>query len=381
MFYIALLLAKIANHIIVLLHLGAGFTWPGYIAVSVYPGILNEFKKRYSTKYIFISGTNGKTTTAKLISHILHKENYIVISNKSGANLVNGIVSALLLETSFFKKKNLDFCVLEVDELALIELLKVIEPRVLVLLNLSRDQLDRYGEIDIILDKWVDSLRNTKSISVVMDSLQPEFKKVSEYYKGPVFYFDDSLEPLEHTNLVGDYNAKNLNAALTVCGLFGIGKDRCFNALSDFSVAYGRGEMIDYQGKSFRIFLAKNPSSFNNNLTLLLAGNLKYDTLLLVLNDEVRDGRDISWIYDVDPSLLEKACLGKNVYVAGTRNLDMCARLNYSGVDSSGIKTDTSLQKIVNECSSDETAKSIAVLPNYSAMLETRKLLTGKEIL
>lgn len=381
MFYIALLLAKITNYIIVSLHLGAGYTWPGYIAVSVYPGILNEFKKRYSTKYVFISGTNGKTTTAKLISHILHKENYVAISNRSGANLINGIVSALLLETGFFKKKNPDFCVLEIDELALTEILKVIEPRVLVLLNLSRDQLDRYGEIDIILDKWLESLRNSTSISVVMDSLQPEFKKISEYYKGPVFYFDDDTDSLENTTLVGDYNAKNINAALTVCGLFGIGKDRCFNALSDFSVAYGRGEIIDYQGKGFRIFLAKNPSSFNNNLTLLLTDTFKYDTLLLVLNDEVRDGRDISWIYDVDPILLEKACLGKNIYVAGTRNLDMCVRLNYAGINSSDINTDTSLQKIIDDCAANENAKSIVVLPNYSAMLETRKILTGKEIL
>jgi lipid II isoglutaminyl synthase (glutamine-hydrolysing) len=381
MFYIALITAKLVNFIIIHLRLGAGYTWPGYVAYLLYPNILNEFKKRYSTKYVFVTGTNGKTTTSKLISHILSKESYSVISNKSGANLINGIVSALLLDTNFFRKKKLDFCVLEVDEFTLPELLKVIEPKVLVLLNLSRDQLDRYGEVDTILDKWLDTLRHKKSFSIVMDSLQPEFHKLTDYFTGPVFYFDNDTSLLEKTNLIGDYNAKNLNAAITVCGLFGVGKERCINALVDFSVAYGRGEEIDYEGKSFRILLAKNPNSFNNNLQLLSDHSVEYDTLLFVLNDEIRDGRDISWIYDIDPIILESVCKDKNIFVTGSRNLDMCTRLVYSGVIPSQITTEQFTQQGIKNCVDASNTNKIIVLPNYSAMLEVRKILTGKEIL
>ena len=381
MFYLSLLIAKLVNLLIVKLRLGAGYTWPGYIAYSLYPNILNEFKKRYSIKYIFVTGTNGKTTTSKLITHILTKESYRVISNKSGANLINGIVSALLLETGFLKKKSLDFCVLEVDELTLPDLLSKIEPKALVLLNLSRDQLDRYGEVDTVLEKWIGALRQKRNFSLVMDSTQNEFHKIPDYFLGPVFYFDGDVSILEKTNLIGDYNAKNLNAAITVCGLFGIGKERCVNALSDFSVAYGRGEEIDYAGKKFRIFLAKNPSSFNNNLHLLSEESLEYDSLLFVLNDEVRDGRDISWIYDIDPQLLNNVCKGKNIFVTGTRQLEMCTRLVYAGVSSQLIKNDFSLKEIIDTSASMEAVSKTVILPNYSAMLEVRKILTGKEIL
>lgn len=381
MFYLSILLAKIANFLIVRLKLGAGYTWPGYVARLLYPDILNEFTHRYSTKYILVSGTNGKTTTAKLITHILSKENYTVVSNKSGANLLNGIVSALLLETHFFKTSTLNYCVLEVDEMVLPEIIKVIEPKVLVLLNLSRDQLDRYGEVDTILDIWQSVLREKKEFSLVLDTLQEEFHKLSDPFKGPVFYFDGDTSLLDKTNLIGDYNAKNLNAAVTVCGIFGIGKERCLHALSDFSVAYGRGEEIDYSGKTFRIFLAKNPNSFNNNLRLLSEATIEYDTLMFVLNDEIRDGRDISWIYDIDPLLLEKVCQNKTIFVSGLRTMDMCTRLVYAGVPSNSLLTTDSLGKIIDDCVSLGTTHKIIVLPNYSAMLEVRKKLTGKEIL
>lgn len=381
MFYLAILIAKLTNFLIVFLKLGAGYTWPGYVATLLYPNILTEFKKRYSTKYVFITGTNGKTTTSKLISHILTKESYVVISNKSGANLLNGIVSALLLETHFLKKSKLDFCVLEIDELTLPKMLKVIEPKVLVLLNLSRDQLDRYGEVDTIMDKWLTSIRQYHAISVVIDSQQAEFQKIQEFYTGPVFYFDDNTQSLEHTNLIGDYNAKNLNAALTVCGLFGIGKERCYRALEDFSVAYGRGENVDYGGKNFRIFLAKNPSSFNNNLDLLLSSSIKYDSLIFVLNDDIRDGRDVSWIYDINTDSLNAACKDKNIFVAGTRNLDMCVRLNYADISSVKIKTESTIKNLVNLVMAEDAVQKAVILPNYSSMLEVRKILTGKEIL
>ncbi len=381
MLYITIFFAKLTFSIIKLLGIGSGYTWPGYIARLLSPSILNDYTKKFSTKYIFVTGTNGKTTTSKLITHILTKESYTVISNKSGANLLNGIVSALILDSNLFSNKQPDYCVIEVDELTLPELLKYIEPKILVLLNLSRDQLDRYGEVDSILEKWIPAIKPLKNMMLVLDRNQREFDQIPTIYTGHVFYFDSELENLGKTNLMGDYNAKNLNAALLVCGALGIGKERCFHALADFSVAFGRGEVIDFKKNNFRLFLAKNPSSFNNNLDLLVSGDVVYDSLLIVLNDEVRDGRDVSWIYDISSEKLGAACLSKNVYVSGLRAYDMATRLQYANVALPTVKVIPDLKQALEDVVDSPATHEIAVLPNYSAMLEMRKLLTGKEIL
>jgi UDP-N-acetylmuramyl tripeptide synthase len=157
--------------------------------------------------------------------------------------------------------------------------------------------------------------------------------------------------------------------------------NKSVSLLSDFNPAYGRGEEIKYKGKCYRVLLSKNPASFNNNLDALLEGTISYDTVFFILNDNIPDGRDVSWIYDVDPERIRKTCTGKKVFISGLRCLDMSVRLTYSGTEFSVQNVVPSLNVSVKMLTEDKEVKNIAVLPNYSSMLGLRKIIVGREIL
>jgi len=357
---------------------------------------LQNPKVRFKKGVVFISGTNGKTTTSKILVHFLETAGFKVTHNQTGANLLNGIASTILLDMDWFGNLGSDYGVFEVDEFSLPIVLTHLEPSVVVLLNLSRDQLDRYGEVDTIFDRWKRSLSpspNLDDINVVAEAFQknfsgtvlvldedlPVFKGLIENYAGTVLYFDSAITP--NASFFEKFNAKNINAALVVGEKLGLQKEVMFTALTDFKAAFGRGELIDYEGKSIRILLAKNPASFNFNVDFVSYDDLAADTLLFILNDNIPDGRDVSWIYDIDPTQLYQACQGKQIFVAGTRYLDMAIRLDYAGVPVPEENLFSDLGIALNSITANQNSKDVLILPNYSAMLEVRKLLVGRSIL
>jgi lipid II isoglutaminyl synthase (glutamine-hydrolysing) len=389
-------LAKVISKLSKRLGKGSGNTWPGYIALKLYPKLLADLLPKLPSKIVLVTGTNGKTTTAKLISHILTTQGFRVLHNTSGANLLNGIVSTLLVSINRQMSFDYDVVVLEVDEFFFPQLLSLLDtycfdsevlsppPPVCVctLLNLSRDQLDRYFEPDIILDKWQTSLNDLSfSPRIIYDGTQLPFQGFG-FKQGLMAtpFFPTPVE-LKRTPLVGDFNAHNLSAALSGVGVLGVSSEPALQALATFELAYGRGELILYGDTSFRVFLAKNPASFNCNLNVLASGAVSADALLLVLNDNIPDGRDISWIYDIAPILLKNSCTNTLVLVAGSRALEMALRLQYAGVSVPSTRIFSSLQSAVAELSADSDIKNVMAFPNYSAMLQLRKLLSGRAIL
>lgn len=382
----AVCISKLAIVLIKVFKLGSGYTWPGNLALKIYPTILTNNRLRFNRGVIVISGTNGKTTTAKLCEHILTGSGFSVVHNNTGGNILNGIVSTYLNKVSFFGSFKYDFGVFEVDEFVLPEFLKFITPDVLVLLNLSRDQLDRYGEVDTIVERWADVLKTSEIKNLVLHKNEKHFKPLVDSYKGNVIYFDADSTYRMHTELLGDFNSKNVNAAVNTCLLFGLSEEVIVNSLSKFSAAYGRGEIVEYYQKLYQVFLAKNPASFNNNLDTLVysvdteKAELRYDALLFILNDEVRDGRDVSWIYDINPVKLLKACENKHVFVSGSRCYEMALRIQYAGIVIPIENVNPSLKRVIDTIYTTD-AKELVVLPNYSGMLQFRKLTLGKEIL
>jgi len=152
-------LGKTVSKISQSLNRGNGSTWPGHIALNVNKNFVKDILANSSIKIVIVAGTNGKTTTAGLIRTGLEKTGKKVIQNNSGANLLNGIASAILLNTNANGKLTQDYAIFEVDENALPKILDQINPDYLVILNLFRDQLDRYGEINIIAENWQKSYR------------------------------------------------------------------------------------------------------------------------------------------------------------------------------------------------------------------------------
>lgn len=379
MYLLITLITKVTYQIIKILRLGAGYTWPGHIALRLDNHILSNKALYPSRGFIFISGTNGKTTTSKLVSYILEKRGLKVVTNKSGANLLNGIVSELILDTNLLGKATSDIGVFEVDEKVLPILLKIVVPKDLVLLNLSRDQLDRYGEIDTIFDAWKEVITELDgSTHLIFDFTQNIFEPIPDLYKGKSTGFITSKDLVDKVSLLGEHNSKNVSATLEVVSDFGVRPQEALNILSNFKPAYGRGEIIEYKGTSFQIFLAKNPASFNNNLELLLSNKVSSKNILFILNDDIPDGRDVSWIYDINSIFLEKACSGRSIFVSGKRCFDMAVRLMYAGVNTERESIFEDLEKGIQKLAGE---KEVLVFPNYSAMLEVRKILIGRKIL
>lgn len=382
MYIILTFIAKIIFRLISVFNLGSGKTWPGHLALKISPHILKDIGKKLPSHKIFITGTNGKTTTASLVAYLLRAQGYKVLYNETGANLLNGLVSTVLLNTSWKGKLNHDYLVFEVDEATLSPLLNEMAPDVLALLNLSRDQLDRHWETDLIFENWLSSLKKLDSkTSIILDGKSSKFKKIAELGFNKMSYFDDAEDKLKFTSLNGAFNAKNVNCAVLILEELGFKFSQYKRFLASFQPAYGRGELIISQGREYRVFLAKNPASLNQNLRMLEKSDFEYDSLLYILNDKIPDGHDVSWIYDVFPEELALISRGKKIFVTGDRCYDMSVRLQYAGVSIEDDKIFMKIRDTLKAIKGCEDCKKIIVFPNYSAMLEIRKLLTGRSIL
>ena len=424
-------------------NLGSGSTWPGHVALSFNKNFIKEILARNKDlKIILIAGTNGKTTTGKLIQTILMGNGKRVFQNESGANLLNGIASSLLLHSSILLTINYDYVVFEVDENTLPLALKELTPNYLILLNLFRDQLDRYGEVNTIVRKWKKALENlSKNTTLILNADDPQIAYLGKFRGGEsvpplrwnridtsVFYFgldDKTLSQKSHQHAVdstycpncnsklyynsiyyshlGDWECKNCDfkrpkldiskysyyplpgiyiryntlAAILVAKQIDVGQKHINSALHKFTPAFGRQETIRINGKRIQIFLSKNPTSFNESLRTITT--LRAKNVLLVLNDRIPDGRDVSWIWDVD--FEDYVNSFENIIVSGDRTYDMGLRIKYA-IYNSELRIYENLNKAVQKLLREVKSGEIGyVLPTYSAMLEARMILTGRKLL
>ncbi len=407
-----------------LMNRGNGSTWPGHIALKGNKQFIKQILDASKIKIIIVAGTNGKTTTAALIKTSLEHNGFTVLQNDSGANLLNGIASTILLNTNVSGKLNHDYAIFEVDENALPLILKQVTPDYLLLLNLFRDQLDRYGEVNTIASKWKDAIKNLpEKTKLILNANDPQIAFLGNDYTATYFGIENATDNQtpQHAadsiycprcnekltfkatyfshigdwyckhcklnrpqitkslaaecGLSGIYNQFNILAATLVLKQTGLTEKQIGNSLLDFKPAFGRQEIIKYKDKNVQIFLSKNPTSFNQSFTAIRDQGAK--TLLIVLNDRIPDGRDVSWIWDVDLPGIENF---SQILLAGDRVYDMALRVKYE--DYKNYQTFENLEEAI-ESGTHATAQNetFFILPTYSAMLEVRKILTGKKIL
>lgn len=168
---------------------GGATAAPGLYALKIDPNLVKKLTKNLNENSIVVSGTNGKTTTSRLIADILSKK-FNIIHNRQGSNLLRGIASTLISQASFSGKITKALGVWEVDEATLPEALDNIKPKIVVLLNLFRDQLDRYGEVDSIRNKWQKSLSALpKNTILIANSDDPQISFMARNFKGKVIFF------------------------------------------------------------------------------------------------------------------------------------------------------------------------------------------------
>ena len=175
-FYLSLIIARVAYTGIKLLSKSSGTSFAGKTVLQFYPEFLSQCQKFIKNKIITISGTNGKTTTSGLTSHILECADNKIIHNLKGANMLTGIANVFALELTPLSKY--DYAVLESDEAYLHKLYDYMEADCLIVTNLFRDQLDRYGELATtasFIQKAIDKNQKLKLILNADDPLVTNF--------------------------------------------------------------------------------------------------------------------------------------------------------------------------------------------------------------
>jgi lipid II isoglutaminyl synthase (glutamine-hydrolysing) len=425
-----ILFGKLITFFSKVFNLGSGSTWPGHIALFLNKNFIKDIlNANQNLKIVLIAGTNGKTTTGKLIQTILKKNGEKVFQNAAGANLLNGIASSILLRSTIFSAINYDYAIFEIDENTLPLILKEISsPDYVVLLNLFRDQLDRYGEINTIANKWKDAIRHlSQETTFILNADDPQIAYLASHLKGvnakyfgincknntnnaqhasDSTYCPNCNEKLSYNStyfshlgdwkctkcgykhpensftsssmypLSGTYNEYNTNAAVLLSKKIGIDEKIINLALKEFTPAFGRQEKLEIYGKNVQILLSKNPTSLNESLRTTSDMGIK--NILVVLNDRIPDGRDVSWIWDVD--FEDSSLKFKHITVSGDRIYDMALRLKYAGYKN--FEPEVNLSDAINLALSKMSNNDIlCILATYSAMLEVRKILTGKKIL
>jgi lipid II isoglutaminyl synthase (glutamine-hydrolysing) len=428
---IAYAIGSVVGFIARFLRRGAGITWSGEIALRIDPSFVSHMAPSI-THRILIAGTNGKTTTSAMIAHIFSDIGYSVVHNTTGANLLNGIAGTIIANRN--KLRGTVIGVFESDEAAFTSIVREVKPDVVVLLNLFRDQLDRYGEVDSVATGWRSALKSLQESTVlVANGDDPLVISVAESWNGTVQYFglsdETSLSPapehaadstfcihcgarlyyhkvyLSHLGdwycpsckrkrpdlalsevespLPGVYNIYNTLAAVLTVKQYKIPKTKAEKSLGLFKPVFGRQEEIDADGKKIKLFLSKNPAGFNESLRTVKAENAT-GCILLALNDQIPDGTDVSWIWDVD----FEEYLPKDVpiVITGDRAYDMGLRVKYQAPStnnqpSSYVTIEPELEEAIQQALEKTPAgKTMYVFPTYSAMLDMRKILTGRKI-
>ena len=421
---------------------GGGTTLPGKLLWKVDPGAIDALAARLSDGAGLISATNGKTTSTAMAASILGARHRLAW-NRSGANLASGIASTLLAAPEA------ELALLEVDEAVLPEVMRRVRPRALALGNLFRDQLDRYGELELIAERWRAAIAELDGeVSLVVNADDPLVADLAAGRDHVLrFGVDDSrlARPgLQHAadskyclrcgapytyetayvghlgayrceacghrrpsldvaaraieldgidggsfdlvtpggttrvrlQLPGLYNVYNALAAASLALALGSSLAEVVAGLERFEGAFGRFERIDANGREIVILLIKNPAGANEAVRTLVDGGVP-PVLVLALNDAIADGRDVSWIWDVDfEPLLERA---QRLVVSGDRAAELAVRCVYGGFAESAIDVVPQLERALDrgvELVPD--GGRLVVLPTYTAMLGLRAIIAER---
>jgi UDP-N-acetylmuramyl tripeptide synthase len=340
---------------------GDGSVIGGVVGLRVAPDLLRQLAA--GRQIVLVTGTNGKTTTTRLVTAAIGSLGQEVASNAFGANMESGLVSALS------GSPDAPYAVLEVDERYLPLMMKATNPRVVVLLNLSRDQMDRAAEIWLVASRWREAFAAMPDCRVVANADDPlvawaagSASQVVWVAAGQRWYEDswccpncgshlrrdelgwrcgecglsrpsarwvlegdsviDSMGAVRELDLSlpGRANKSNAVMALAVAGLFGADVDQALPNLRSVVSVAGRYTTVQRRGRMLHLLLAKNPAGWLEAFDVL---DPDHRPVLLAVNAQVPDGKDTSWLWDVDYRVLR----GRPVLVAGERKVDLAVRL------------------------------------------------------
>ncbi len=405
---------------------------PGAIALKICPDLIKQLKKNINNRVIVTCGTNGKTTTNNLLYSALTKCGYKVVCNKLGANMLTGIATAFALDCDIFGRLKADYACLEVDEAYTVKVFKHIQPDIVIVTNLFRDQLDRYGEIDTIMDIMKTAFAKADFPTLVLNGDDPISSGFGRDYNGKVLYYGIGQEVLtghedvkegrfctvcggeqrynfRHYSQLGDFycpdcgnkrpkidfeatdidltgglkfsvkghefslNYKGFYNIYNCIAVYGVIKALNINVESFDKILDNYkpqiGRMQELDlGKPFVLNLAKNPAGFNQAIETVMQDKRKKDVIIAV-NDKPSDGTDVSWLWDVEFEKIADSTLN-TLNVLGMRRYDLALRFKYADVKVDIISED---MKFVLERCMNTDAEICYVLVNYTMLFPTEK--------
>ena len=417
-----------------------GVTWAGKVAIKICPDILEQLSSQVRKAIFATCGTNGKTTTNNMLCAALEAEGQKVICNHTGSNMLNGVVAAFVLAAKWNGKIDADYACIEADEASTRHIFPRIKPDYMLLTNLFRDQLDRYGEIDITMNILEEMMRKVPKMQIIvngddalsaflaMDAGNPyitygisekvvedkdsheiregrfckccgerliysfyHYSQLGDYrcpkcgFKRPEINFDATDVKVDDqiaftvenkritANYKGFYNVYNILAAYAGIRTAGFQAEHFNDMLKKFNPENGRMEQFRIKGTGVVLNLAKNPAGFNQNISAVMQDEALKD-IIIVINDNAQDGKDISWLWDVDFDLFGGDNIN-SITVSGIRCQDMRLRLKYVDIPSM-LENDveTAIRKRI-----DDGVGNLYVLVNYTALFGTRNILKKLE--
>ena len=384
-----------------------GNALPGLVVEKIFPRYLARAMAALPEGVVVVSGTNGKTTTTKMVATLLG-ERLRVLTNDTGSNFVRGAITATVEHASWSGRLPYDVAVFELDEAWAVRFVERVAPRRALLLNVMRDQLDRFGEIDttagllgkvaaattghVVLnrdDERIAALAGQTPAAVsyygVRAELRALFPNDEELYGGPVHVSTLPAEvelqalpaagrPETTVRVAGDdrsvllrvegpHNAQNACGAAALARTFGFDVDTVMAGLAHVSPAFGRGQAFAVDGRRVVLQLVKNPAGFRQTLHTLDTGAPA--AVVIAINDDYADGRDVSWLWDVDFRAL--ADLPSRRSTSGTRAADMAVRLRYDDTDVAEIEPDLE-RGVRSAVAAVEPGGDVVVFSTYTAM-------------
>jgi UDP-N-acetylmuramyl tripeptide synthase len=427
---------------------GGGTSLPGKLLMALAPNAIGELSSRLARGCALISATNGKTTTAAMTASVLRHAGIALVHNRAGANMAGGIASTLLASARPHGRIEGEFGLFEVDEFWLDRVTAELNPRAVLLSNLFRDQLDRYGELETIAERWAEVVRRlepgsrlvlnaddpliadlgrestdvlyfgVEDASVALAAMQHAADSKHCRRCGAAYVYDaiylahlghyhcprcDQRRPVPDLSaeritlhgtsaasftlrtpagvaevrlpLPGLYNVYNALAAAALCLALDLSLDDIVAGLQRVTAAFGRAESVSIGAVELSILLIKNPAGANEILRTLSLEDGQLD-LLVILNDLIADGRDVSWIWDADFELIAPRV--RSVTCAGTRAAELALRLKYAGVPLACLSLLAELPAALDAALARASGPKLFALPTYTALLALREELSAR---
>ncbi|MDD3925832.1 MAG: MurT ligase domain-containing protein [bacterium] len=448
--YAGIAAGKSAAGLCRILGAGGGTNWPGKLSLAICPEILSRLSREFQRGSIVVTGTNGKTTATRMLAHVFSGLGWEITSNFTGANLLAGVTAAVVRDAGLTGRIKSDLALLEADEASVPRLSSETRPRAIVVTNIFRDQLDRYGELDntarligrglsqlekddyVFLnadDPYVAALGKSVKARVVYFGMDCDYEDENDEFKitesrycrdcggrltyGRTYYShlgtyiclqcglkrpDTSFtvtglqvrgidgysfrlaSPLGQTELrlklPGFYNIYNALAVAACAVTYGADLDLIRDRFGSFTSAFGRMERLSVNGRKVYIVLVKNPVGLNEALHTVVESGLA-GHVMIAINDNFADGRDVSWLWDGGFEMLGRdGVAGRKIIVSGIRAEDMALRLKYAGLDSGIVEMDKDIGRAMDTIiAAAPEGYTVCIMCTYTAMLTLRGVM------